>query len=194
MSGSLSQRSLDNRWRPTLERSPVHHKTLSSLTYTHIHTHILDRERRLESPPTPPNHVHAQHLRSMNMLPTIRRFIGQITWSTSPLVSAMMSLRLPSEFFWHVNHDHGANLRIFVSCTHSLTCTHIRTYARVGPKSWLNLQIIDVANVFVKLTIFNLYTVGQYRNSQIPILLCCMKIFHTVSFWWPILLFKIIRL
>lgn len=160
MSGSPSQRSLDNRWRSTLDRPPVHHKTCSSLTYTHSHfgqreeTRVAPYTTQPRGRPTPPllEHVTYNTMASCRLL---SRFIGEITWSLSLSVSAMMSLRLPSEFFWHVNHDHGANLYLSLALTH----THKHAYARVCPKSWLNLQIIDVAHVFVKLNIFNLYTV-----------------------------------
>lgn len=132
MSGSLSQRSLDNRWRSTLHRSPVHHKTWSAFTYTHSHfgqreeTRVTPYTTQPRGRPPPPLLEHV----SYNTRPSCRllnRFIGEITWSTSPSVSAMMSLHLPSEFFWHVNHDHGANLYLSLALTHTHAQTHICT-------------------------------------------------------------------
>lgn len=105
--------------------------------------------------PTPPLPQHVTYNTMAGSRRPRLRFIGQITRSTSPSASAMMSLRLPSEFFWHVSHDHGANLYLSLA----LTRTHKHTYARVCPKPWLNLENIDVANVFVQLNIFNLYIV-----------------------------------
>lgn len=131
--------------------------------YLYTHTHSGQREETRVTPyttqpcgrPTPPLLEHVTYNRTAVSCLLLSRFIGQITWSTPPSVSAVMSLRLPNELFWHVNHDHGADLYVSLA----LTRTYKHTYARVCPKSWLNLQIKEVANVFVKLNMFNLYTV-----------------------------------
>lgn len=117
---------------PTLHRSPVHHKTCSSLTGTYTHSHFGQREETRVAPyttqpcgrPTPPLPEHVTY-----------NTTAVVTQSTSPsvtsvTVSAMMSLRLPSEFFWHVNHDHGANLYLSLALTHShaRTNTHMHVF------------------------------------------------------------------